>query len=270
MIGFIRRQPVMAALAVLAALLVVAILVEAQLGARLRANFVPPPKRTAAAEQKLLPPVAPVAAEQAYAQTTARPLFTPTRRPSPPVDVAVAPAFVKGQFVLLGVTIAGNTRIALLREKSNGRIHRVAKGEEVNGIKVAEIDRETVKMTQAGDSELLALTVQKGVPGSAAAMQLGPFAGSGSPQPGFPIGAQGAPPQNVTSAPPGTVPPPTTPVAPTPAVGQFGPLPTPAQLANQPTQQPQQPPQQPAQSAVPLTPEELLARRRARRAQQTQ
>jgi hypothetical protein len=57
------------------------------------------------------------------------------------------------------------------------------------------------------------------------------------------------------------------PVTPTPAVGQFGPLPTPAQLANQPTQQQQQ---QPAQSAVPLTPEELLARRRARRAQQNQ
>jgi len=268
MIAFVRRQPVAAALAVGAVLLLAVIAVEARLGASLRANFAPLPKATRPAEQKLLPPVAVVAVEQAYPQTTARPLFTPTRRPAPPVEVAQQPAFVKGQFVLLGTTIAGNTRIALLKEKSNGRIHRVAKGEDVNGIKVAEVDPESVKMTQAGDSEVVALVVQKAVPGSANAALAGPFSGPAGAQTGFPIGTQGspgAPPHNIMSAPPGTAPP--TPVAPTPAVGQFGPLPTPAQLANQPGQAatPVQ-----AQPTVPLTPEELLARRRARRAQQTQ
>jgi len=261
MIAFIRKQPVMVALAAAAALLLIVIVVEAQLGARLRAGAAPSGRKVAAAEPKLLPPLAAVSPEQAYSQTTARPLFTPTRRPAPPVDVAQAPAFVKGQFVLVGVTIAGGTRIAMLREKANGRIHRVEKDREVNGIKVAEIRPDSVTMTQAGDSEVVALTVQKPAPGAqASAAQLGPFAGP-APAAGFPLPAQGLPgaPQNVTSMPPGTA----APAAPTAPVGQFGPLPN--QPGNPPPTQ-----QQPVQTAVPMSPEELLARRRARRTPQTQ
>ena len=259
MIAFIRKQPVMVALAAFAAVLLIVIAIEAQLGARLRAGAAPGGGKVPAAEPKLLPPLAAVSPEQAYSQTTARPLFTPTRRPAPPVDVAQAPAFVKGQFVLVGVTIAGDTRIAMLREKANGRIHRVEKGREVNGIKVGEIQPEAVTMTQAGDSEVLALTVQKPVPGAqGSAVQLGPFTG-GAPSAGFPIPPQGlpaGPPQNVTSMPPGMA----APATPAAAAGQFG--------LNQPG--PVQLQQQPVQTAVPMSPEELLARRRARRTPQTQ
>jgi hypothetical protein len=73
----------------------------------------------------------------------------------------------------------------------------------------------------------------------------------------------GAPPQNVTSMPPGTATP-TAPTTPPAAVGQFGPLP------NQPGNPSPQSQQQPVQTAVPMSPEELLARRRARRTPQTQ
>ena len=255
MMDFVRRQPLMSALAAIAVVLLIAIVAEAQLGPRLLAQA-PPARKAASTEAKLIPPVAVVAPEQAYPQTTARPLFTPTRRPAPPVEVAQAQAFQKGQFVLLGVTIVGNTRIAMLREKANGRLHRVEKGAEVNGIKVAEVDPDAVKMTQGGDSEVVALTVQKAIPGAVPVL-IGPFAGSGG-TPGFPIGTQGLPPQpNVPGQPanPAAAPPQPTPPA---TVGQFGPLPqgmTPPNPAFT----------QPGQTSVPMTPEELLARRRARR-----
>jgi general secretion pathway protein N len=261
MIDFVRRQPVMLALAAIVALLLVVIAVEAQIGARLRAQAAPGAGKVAAAEPKLLPMLAVAAPEQAYPQTAARPLFTPTRRPAPPVEVAQQQAFQPGQFVLLGVTIAGNTRIALLREKANGRIHRVEKGGEVNGIKIAEIDPESVKLAQGGSSEVVQLTVQKAMAGAQAA-QLGPFGGPGAAGPGgFPIGAPGV--QGATAAQPlaGMPPNPAAPPAPAAAGAPFGPLQT------QPGATPPQAQQQPAQSAVPMTPEELLARRRARRTQ---
>lgn len=258
MMDFLRRQPLMAALGAVAVLLLVAIVVEAQLGARLHAQAAANPRKAAATEAKLIPPVAAVAPEQAYPQTTARPLFTPTRRPAPPVDVAQAQAFQKGQFVLLGVTIAGNTRIAMLREKANGRIHRVEKGGEVNGIKVAEIDPEAVKMTQGGDSEVVSLAVQKAIPGAPPIM-FGPFAGGAGPA-GFPIGPQGAPPPQNPGQPANPAAAPPNPAA------QFGPVPQ-AQFGPLPGAPPPgtQQLQQPAQGSVPMTPEELLARRRARR-----
>lgn len=257
MMDFVRRQPLMTALAAIAVVLLVAIVVEAQLGPRLLAQA-PPSRKAASTEVKLVPPVAAVAPEQAYPQMTARPLFTPTRRPAPAVEVAQAQAFQKGQFVLLGVTIAGNTRIAMLREKANGRLHRLAKGEEVNGIKVAEIDPDSVKMTQGGDSEVVALTVQKAIPGAVPVL-IGPFAGSGGPA-GFPIGPQGAPPQpNMPGQPANPAAAPQPQPNPPAAVGQFGPLPQGVNPPNPPFAQ------QPAQTSVPMTPEELLARRRARR-----
>jgi len=262
MMDFVRRQPAMVALGAIAALLLIVIAVEAQLGARMRAQGAPGGGKVAAAEPKLLPPVAVGAPEQAYPQMTARPLFIPTRRPAPPLETAPQQAFQPGQFVLLGVTIAGNTRIALLREKANGRIHRVEKGGDVNGIKVAEIEPEKVKLTQSGSSEDVQLTVQKAMPGATAA-QLGPF-GAGVPVPGFPLGAQGGTAAAGAGQPMAGMPP--NPASPNPAAaaGQFGPLPGGNLTA------PPSPLQQPPQAATPMTPEELLARRRARRSSQTQ
>ena len=133
----------------------------------------------------------------------------------------------------------------------------------MNGIKVAEIEPEKVKLTQSGSSEDVTLAVQKAMPGATAA-QLGPF-GGGAPVPGFPLGAQGGTAAAGAGQPmagmqpnPAAAP---NPAAPTPP---FGPLP-----GGNLTAPPQQP-QQPQQAATPMTPEELLARRRARRSPQTQ
>lgn len=254
-----QRYPLAAALAILAALLVGVVAIEAAVGPRpADVEGLVAGKRAAAVDSKLLPLVAAVNAEQAYPETTARPIFTPTRRPAPEAAAPGQNSFTPGQYVLQGVIIVGDNRVAMLREKANGRIHRVERGREVNGIKVVEIEPEAVKLALGGQSEVVPLTVQKAgaAPGApAVAGQPGPFA---------------APPQ----APAAPAPPPPAQQA-APALGF-----TPSEAAARAAAASQATPLQglnPGQSSLPqatpgapLTPEELLARRRARRAQPNQ
>src|SRR5689334_15256215 len=124
--GFLRLHPFLSAAAALAVLLLVVIGFETQWGTRVRpAPPTVPAKPAAPVDARVLPTVASTVAEQAYPESVARPLFVPSRRPAPaaaPVAVATMP---KGTLTLQGVTIAGNTRIAMLREKQSGKIHRV-------------------------------------------------------------------------------------------------------------------------------------------------
>ena len=271
----LRRYPLISALAVLAAVLVVVLGLEIASGAKLAESVAgrgAPPAAPVTA--KLLPAIASVNPDQEYAETGNRPLFISTRRPAPSaVSPATVAAMAKGQFTLTGVTIVGPLKIALLREKSSGRVIRVEEGNDVNGIKVAQVDAEQVKLTQGGDQEVVQLLVTKGAPQAAAppvaaASAAGPFAPAASATPGAPPGANplaraGPPP---AAAQPGQ--PQQPPVNPNTLFGprpgglmpgnSFTPTPDPT-IATPPTRQ-----------AAPLTPEELLARRRARRNQQSQ
>ena len=248
---WLQRHPLVAVLAGLGALLLLAIGVETGFGTQLRHPPPPPPAKAAAApEAKLIPPVAMVSPEQAYPETTARPLFVPTRRPAP-VEVAGKSNFEKGQYVLQGVIVAGDQRTALLKEKASGRIHRVDKGKDLNGLTVESVEPTRVVIASGGERETLNLTIQKaaapGAPGAAAPThEGGPFAGATAQPPAAqqPLAA---------SAPPVTVPPSGTPPA------AFGTPPN--RGAAQPA---------PSATGQPMTPEELLARRRARRTQPTQ
>ena len=185
---WLRRNPLLGVLALVCLLLAAAIGVEAELGANLRDAMRPASGKPALpVEAKLLPPLLATAAEQAYPETVARPLFIPTRRPAPVVVAVPQSTFQKGQFVLAGVIVVGDNRVAMLREKSNGRIYRVEQGKELNGIKVADIQREQVTMTQGGEQEVLTLSVLRPAAGAAigsAAVQ-GPFMGI-APPPGAP------------------------------------------------------------------------------------
>lgn len=268
MTGTFQRNPAIAALAVLSALLVAALAFEVVLGGR--DASVAAPKRTVPAEAKLLPPLAQVSPEQAYAETAARPLFVPTRRPAPEVAVAAAPAFQRGQFTLQGVIAVGAARTALLREKSNGKIHRLEAGRDVNGVRVLQIEPAAVTIGMGDEREVLPLSAQRpgapGQPTTAAAPQ--PTAGQQGPFPlpatasAFPSpvpGQPGAPPrlpQGAQSLSAGSVPFPTGPQTP-PSSGGVPAAALPPGIAN-------------PNESVPMTPEELLARRRARRAQQNQ
>jgi hypothetical protein len=266
MFSIFQRHPFVIALAVLAVLLAAVIAAELGLGESLRAQVTGvASKRAVPFEAKLLPPQQVAQAEQLYPEVAARPLFTPTRRPAP---AAIPPStYTPGQFLLQGVIAVGNTRTAMLREKASGRIHRVEAGREINGIKIAQIDRESVVLTQGNDREVLSLQVLKPgavpVPGSPqAAASIGPFGpsapagGGAAPAPGgAPPGAQ-AP---VAAAPVPAAPPP--PQSPGMILNAPNPLAAPA---------PGTDPTPPSATATPMSPEELLARRRARRGQQSQ
>jgi hypothetical protein len=266
----LRRFPLISALAIVALVLAAVLAVEFASGAALRERMATATAPGAAVVQtKLLPTIPAVNPDQEYAETGNRPLFIPTRRPAPAqVTPTTASAMNKGQFVLTGVTIAGPMKIALLREKSSGRVVRVEQGKDVNGITVAQIDPEQVTLTQGGDQEVVQLLVTKGTPAPAApppaAVAGGPFA----PGPATP--ASMPPPPGVNPAmratPPIAAPAPGTPPPVNPNL-LFGPRPggltQPAPVQDPTTATP-------PTSSAPLSPEELLARRRARRNQQTQ
>jgi hypothetical protein len=262
MIALLQRRPLMAALAALAVVLVVAIGFETGFGTQLRpAVPVGPSKKAAAPEAKLLPLVVAVAPEQAYPETAARPLFTPTRRPAPSDPSAGKPAFTRGQFVLQGVIVAGDERTALLKEKTSGKIHRVERGKDVNGITVQAIEPTEVTLAMNGEQEKLALVVQRPEHARGAAAHA---ATSSSEPPQGPFGAPvAAAAAAAVPAPATAAAAPQTPAEAARAARQAG-FPNPAARALSQPHAPQQP------NAQPMSPEELLARRRARRNQPTQ
>lgn len=267
--GLPRRSPLVLVLAVAAVALGIALTAEILLVSR--DESAAPAKRGTAAEAKLLPPVAQVVPEQAYAETTARPLFVPTRRPAPELAVAAAPAFQRGQYTLQGVIVAGANRTAMLREKASGRVHRVAVGNELGGgVKVFEIQPQMVVLGMGEERENVPLTVQRpGAPGA-------PMAAAPAPVAQGPFGAPSVPfPTTPAPGTPGG--PPVFPPAPgQPATASTSPFPRamPPVPASAPTAPgaapPVVPPGAPQTTTAPMTPEELLARRRARRAQQNQ
>ncbi len=257
---WLKRNPLLGVLAAICVLLAIVIGLEAKFGATLRDAMRPASARPAMpTDAKLLPPLVATVAEQAYPETTARPLFTPTRRPAPELAAAPVSTFQKGQFVLAGVIVVGDNRVAMLREKSNGRIHRVERGKEVNGIKVAEIQTEQVTLAQGGEQEVLTLIVQKAAAGSSSAIVQGPF-GAVPAAPGMPAPQGVLPSGQIGSG----IPVPAAPPPPPPGPGPMGIIPGGGASPN------------PAARAAPdapstaLSPEELLARRRARRTQPNQ
>ncbi len=173
-------------------------------------------------EARLLPPFSLPAEAATPSETVAKPLFVPTRRPSPPVATAATPTMRKGQFVLTGVTIVPEVAFAFLRETASGKTLSVKKGNMVNGITVDIVEPRRVVLRMGEETEELALNIQvparvaaapapsQGVPpapGSAATMQPG-FAGqaAGAPpaQPGAPAAAVPATPAGAPAATPAT------------------------------------------------------------------
>jgi hypothetical protein len=262
-IELLRRNPLIAGLAVACAALAVIVVFEIATGSG--ASTRAPAHKAAPAEQKLLPALAATSLEQVYPETVNRPLWIPTRRPAPPA-VAAQASFERGKYILQGVTIVGDNRIALLKEKASGRIYRVEKGRDLNGLQVAEVEAEKVTLALGAEREVVELRVQKpGAPGPgqpaapAAVNAAGPFA----PVAGVP----GAPP---VVPPPGAGAQAAAPGAVAPGVPHTGvqPGPLPPVGSSQPAASNPSAPAVPQQAtSAPMTPEELLARRRARRNQ---
>jgi general secretion pathway protein N len=255
MMAWIERRPLLAALVGLAILLAVAIGLEAALGTSAGGADGMATRAAAPTDAKLLPPVIAQAPEQAYPEMTARPLFTPTRRPAPADPSAGRTAFVRGQYVLQGVISVGDQRTAMLKEKATGRIFRVDRGKDVNGIVVEAIEPTQVTLALNGERENLELLVQRPDGKATAAAAAASAAAAVNPGDAGPFGAPQA------AAPP---------AVPPQAAGAPGSNPDPRAIPTTPN------PANPAAArgaqptAQPMSPEELLARRRARRSSPTQ
>lgn len=214
-------------------------------------HFVPVVKRMAPAriaDAGLLPAFSLAPIDQVSPQAGERPLFVPTRRPAPVAVASQASAMRKGQFLLQGTSITKDFGdVAMLKEVATNRSYVVRKGEQLNGITVDKVEPSGVLLKQGEETEDLAIKTQgptKGAP--LAQVPSGSIFPQPAPQPAPPAPAAAVP------KPPGTV---AAPATNPPAAGQA------ARTAV---------PQPAVASQTPLTPEEILARRRAARSQQTQ
>lgn len=176
-------------------------------------------------EAKLLPPFALPANAAAVPETVAKPLFVPTRRPSPPVAASNTPSIRRGQFVLTGVTIAPDASIAFLRETASGKTHSVKKGGTVNGMAVDNVEPRRVVLRVGEEIEDLSLLTQapgRVVAPAAPTGAVPPAPGSVAvpaslPMPGQPGGLPVAPGSPPGAATPGVQPGLSPPAAATPA-----------------------------------------------------
>jgi len=124
------------------------------------ASAVPPSMSLA-----LLPEYQPGAVAPVGSDAVERTLFNPTRRPAPsPVAApeSAKPKIQRGQFALSGTMIVDGKVTAFLREVSGGKSRRVRQGETLNGMVVAEIKADRVRLAVGDESEELLLKVAAG------------------------------------------------------------------------------------------------------------
>ncbi len=113
----------------------------------------------------LLPEYPAGASAAAKTDVVDRTLFNPTRRPAPPaaaVAETAKPKMQKGQFALSGTMMIDNVVMAFLRESPGGKSRKVRQGENLNGMIVAEIKPDRVRLTLGEESEELMLKVAAG------------------------------------------------------------------------------------------------------------
>jgi hypothetical protein len=122
----------------------------------------------------------------AHAETVDRTMFNATRRPAPVLAGDGGPHRLKpGQFQLMGTAVTGEKNIAFLKE-TGGKSRAVRQGDEIEGMRVALVTPDRVKLTLGDESEELVLKVAPGPKTTLAAAPPPPGAPAGTP------GAQGA------------------------------------------------------------------------------
>ncbi len=95
------------------------------------------PSRAAAS----LPPL------ENFSEIVDRPLFIPSRRPIQADDGAVAGSGVtRNQFILVGVVIAAEERMAVMQRRAARDILRVVEGQQIDGWTVESITPEGVRL----------------------------------------------------------------------------------------------------------------------------
>jgi hypothetical protein len=140
-----------------------------------------------------------------HPETVGRTLFNPTRRPAPAqvVDQQAKQRLQRGQFVLTGTAVAGDRNVAFLREVAGGRSRLVRQGDQINGLVVADVRADRVKLVLGDEAEEIVL---KAVNAPGPVRPGAPPAPGQPPQPGQPVPA--VVPPSFGPAPPAQVQPP--------------------------------------------------------------
>jgi len=121
----------------------------------------------------------------AHAEMVARTLFNATRRPAPVLAVDGGPHRLNpGRFQLMGTTVTAERNVAFLKEVAGGKSRVVRQGDEIDGVYVASVQPDRVKLTLGDESEELILKVAHGPKTTLAAAP---------PPPGAPAPAVAAP-----------------------------------------------------------------------------
>jgi hypothetical protein len=178
----------------------------------LRVPAAPAPVTSRPVESSVLPEYRLEGGIAARSETVSRTLFNPTRRPAPVLATeGGGPRRIQpGQFQLVGTTVSGDRNVAFLKEAGGGKAHTVRQGDEINGIRVALVAPDRVRLTAGDDTEELVLKVARGPkttlavappPAGPAAVNTGQAApagataAQGAQQPAQPTGANVAPSQ---------------------------------------------------------------------------
>jgi hypothetical protein len=108
----------------------------------------------------VLPEYQPAATPATRRDMVERTLFNPTRRPAPVAAAEAAkPRIQRGQFALTGTIVIDGKATAFLKEIAGGKSRRVAQGETINGMLLAEVKPDRVKFTVGDEAEELVLKV---------------------------------------------------------------------------------------------------------------
>jgi hypothetical protein len=107
----------------------------------------------------LMPEYAIAGGVAARTETVSRTLFNPTRRQAPQAGDPSKQRMQRGQFALTGTTVIEGKSTAFLREIAGGKSRRVQQGEVINGLTVAEVKNDRVKLALGDETEELVLRV---------------------------------------------------------------------------------------------------------------
>jgi len=189
---------VRAALWWLVPLAVLAVLIgwEAGWGGAIRKA--PPPQSPATPKPvalALMPEYSIAGGVAARTETVARTLFNPTRRPAASVADSSKARMQRGQFALTGTTMVDGKSTAFLRETAGGKSRRVQQGEVINGLTVAEVKADRVRLALGDESEELVLRVATNPRPTAQPAAPVPIPAGAAPPPGAAQPPQGVPPQ---------------------------------------------------------------------------
>ncbi len=130
----------------------------------------------------VLPEYTPAATPAAQHDFVDRTLFNPTRRPAP-----AAPAeggkkrLQSGQFVLTGTLIVDGKATAFLRENAGGKSRRVAQGDQINGMLVADVKPDRVMVLKIATGPKTTTQPVAAVPGAPGAPGVGGGTAQGAP-----------------------------------------------------------------------------------------